>query len=109
MTLLDSLILEGLAECAVKELYGDQWLAPWLTNYTSEKVIKLWKSHFLPNLQLQGLERHQPFLYGGEFPPWIGYCIGYEIVRSYVRNHSSQLPLLVPSQDILARSDFPLQ
>ncbi|MBG9757822.1 DUF2268 domain-containing protein [Lysinibacillus sphaericus] len=109
MTLLDSLILEGLAECAVKDLYGDRWLAPWLTNFTFEKLIKLWKSQFLPNLQLQGLEKHRPFLYGGELPLWIGYCIGYQIVRSYMKNLSSQLPLLITSQDILAGSEFPLQ
>jgi len=109
MTLLDSLILEGLAECTVKELYGDKWLAPWLNNYTFEQVMSLWKTHFLPNLQLQGLEKHRPFLYGGELPPWIGYCIGYEVVRSYLTNHPSQHPLLVASQDILAGSDFPLQ
>ena len=67
MTLLDSLILEGLAECAVKELYGDKWLAPWLNNYTFEQEVSLWKTHFLPNLQLQGLENINHFYTVGSF------------------------------------------
>ncbi|WP_155593337.1 DUF2268 domain-containing protein [Lysinibacillus cavernae] len=109
MTLLDSLILEGLAECAVKDIYGDKWLAPWLNNYTFDEIIALWKTHFLPNLQLRGVEKHRPFLYGGELPPWIGYCIGYRIIQSYKTNHSSTNPLFISSQDLLAGSDFPLQ
>ncbi len=40
MTLRDSLILEGLAECAVEELYGDKWLAPWLKHYSKKRGIE---------------------------------------------------------------------
>ncbi|WP_341300819.1 DUF2268 domain-containing putative Zn-dependent protease [Lysinibacillus sp. FSL H8-0500] len=108
MTLLDSLILEGLAESAVKELYGDQWLAPWLNNYTFDHMLALWKKDFLANIHLEGLENHVEFLYGGRLPPWGGYCIGYAIVQSYIKNHSSQNLLITPSQSILVGSEFPL-
>ncbi|QSB11363.1 hypothetical protein JTI58_06940 [Lysinibacillus fusiformis] len=109
MTLLDSLILEGLAEDAVKELYGEKWIAPWIQSYSDKELLALWETHFLPNLQLQGIEQHGPFLYGGDLPPWIGYCIGYKIVQSYKINHSCHHPLFISSQDLLVGSNFPLQ
>ncbi|MEX3747875.1 MULTISPECIES: DUF2268 domain-containing protein [Lysinibacillus] len=109
VSLLDSLILEGLAECAVEEIYGDQWLAPWLSYYSLDKMLKIWKKRFLPQINIQGLDNHIEFLYGGKLPKWIGYCIGYEIVRSYIKNFSSNKLHVKSSKEILVGSDFPLQ
>jgi len=109
VTLLDSLILEGLAECAVEEIYGDEWLAPWLKYYSMEKMLEIWKMYFLTQMNSQGLAHHAEFLYGGKLPQWIGYCIGYEIVRTYIKNHSSNKLHLKDSKEILIGSDFPLQ
>lgn len=109
VTLKDSLLLEGLAECAVEELYGEQWIAPWLQLYTNEELVRIWKDEFLPFLNVQGVHNHYPFLYGEFLPKWIGYCIGYEIVRTYKKNCSTQELLRKPTDEILAGSDFPLQ
>ncbi|MFJ7733216.1 DUF2268 domain-containing protein [Lysinibacillus sp. NPDC097231] len=109
VTLLDSLILEGLAECAVEEIYGDRWLSPWLKYYSLDKMLNIWEKHFLPQINVQGIKRHVEYLYGGKLPQWIGYCIGYEIVRSYIKNHSSNQLHLKSSQEILNGSDFSLQ
>jgi len=109
VTLLDSLILEGLAECAVEEIYGDEWLTPWLGNYSMEKMLEIWEKYFLSQMNSQGLAHHVEFIYGGKLPQWIGYCIGYEIVRTYIKNHSSNKLLLKDSKEILTGSDFPLQ
>ncbi|WP_433595600.1 DUF2268 domain-containing protein [Lysinibacillus xylanilyticus] len=108
VTMLDSLILEGLAECAVEETYGDKWLAPWLGSYSVDKMLEIWKGHFLPQINIQGLNNHAEFLYGGKLPQWIGYCIGYEIVRTYIKNHSSNNLHVKSSNEILAGSDFSL-
>jgi len=108
VTLLDSLILEGLAECAVEEIYGDKWLAPWLRYYSLDKMLEIWKVHFLPQINIRGLNNHVEFLYGGKLPQWIGYCIGYEIVRTYIKNHSSNNLYEKSSEEILAGSDFSL-
>lgn len=88
-TLLDSLLMEGLAEYAVAQLYGEQALSAWTTRYSLADVHLYWDAHFVPNLQLKGLHAHRPFLFGDEqtFPPWIGYCTGYRIVEAYVSNH----------------------
>ncbi|MFJ7669182.1 DUF2268 domain-containing protein [Lysinibacillus sp. NPDC097195] len=108
VTLLDSIILEGLAECAVEEIYGAKWLAPWLNNYSFKKMLTIWRSHFLPNINVKGLDNHIEFLYGGKLPPWIGYCIGYEIVKSYIQHHSSTNVLIQSSKNILKGSTFSL-
>lgn len=109
ITLKESLLLEGLAECAVEELYGDQWLAPWLKRYTKEELVWQWQEHFLPFLEVKGVQNHFPFLYGDPLPKWIGYCIGYEIVRTYKKNFSLQETHIKSTDEILAGSDFPLQ
>ena len=109
VTLKDSLLLEGLAECAVEELYGDKWLAPWLKLYTMEELLRIWKKHFLSVLDVQGVHNHFAFLYGGQLPKWIGYCIGYEIVRTYKKNCPTNELYEKTTDEILAGSDFPLQ
>ncbi len=109
MTLSDSLILEGLAECAVEELYGDKWLAPWLKRYSMDEILKIWRSIFVPALDVLGVHNHFEFLYGGELPKWIGYCIGYEIVRTYKKNCPEDKVDLKSAQELVAGSDFPLQ
>ena len=106
VTLKDSLLLEGLAECAVEELYGDQWVAPWLKLYTMEELKFIWQAHFLPFLEVKGVHNHVPFLYGDPLPKWIGYCIGYEIVRTYKKNFSAQELYVKSTDEILAGSDF---
>ncbi|QDQ00955.1 hypothetical protein FOH38_11055 [Lysinibacillus fusiformis] len=109
MTLSDSLILEGLAECAVEELYGNKRLAPWLKSYSMEDLLKIWESDFVPVLDVQGVHNHFDFLYGGKLPKWIGYCIGYEIVRTYKKNFPTSEPYLKSAVELVAGSDFPLQ
>lgn len=88
--LKDSLIIEGLGEYAVKDLYGKKWLGPWVELYTVDDVMQLWKKHFVPSLNIEGHKNHQLFLYGnerGRFPKWIGYFIGFHIVDTYAKNH----------------------
>ncbi|MYL51826.1 hypothetical protein GLW08_00590 [Pontibacillus yanchengensis] len=84
--LKDVIILEGLAEHAVKQLYGEKWLGPWHNRYPFEAMKELWKHYYLPNLNITNERAQSIFLYGEEgtlFPKWIGYAVGYEIVDSY--------------------------
>lgn len=109
VTLKDSLLLEGLAECAVEELYGDKWLARWLKMYTKDELLLTWQEYFLPSLDVKGLDNHYEFLYGGQLPRWIGYCIGYEIVRTYKKNCPTHELYVKSTDEIIAGSDFQLQ
>lgn len=45
--LLDSIILEGLAENAVRELVGEEYLAKWTSYYTEGQLNQMWKKSFI--------------------------------------------------------------
>jgi uncharacterized protein YjaZ len=111
--LKDSLIIEGFGEFAVKELYGEKWLAPWTNLYSFEESIKVWNKHFIPQLNLMGSENHQIYLYGkigGHLPKWIGYHIGYQIIDSFQKKHGpfNDYELYQKSSDeLIAGSKFP--
>lgn len=110
--LLDSLIIEGMAECAVEELYGEEEMSPWTKRYSYKEVMNLWQERFVPSLQLPGVINHHSFLYGDEsigLPSWIGYCLGYRIVESYLKNVGpvkQHLLYQIPSDEILKGSRF---
>lgn len=101
LTLKESLIIEGLGEYAVKELYGEEWLAPWTRLYSSDQCLKVWRTHIVPNLNIKGIEKHQLYLFGKErspLPKWIGYNIGFCIIESF---HSGNRDLVI--KDLLAK------
>lgn len=113
--LKDSLIIEGLGEYAVKDLYGEELLAPWTNLYAFDQAVGIWKRDFLPSLNLKGLKNHQPFLYGkkgSSLPKWIGYYIGFQIVNTYQEKNGpfKGNELYIKSSDVLiAGSKFPKQ
>lgn len=107
VSLLDSLIIEGLAELAVEHRCGEKALAKWTSLYSEQQIAELWENTFTNNLMLRGKKNHQPYLYGSSMhriPLWAGYAMGYEIVKSC---GLSTLELLrMPSDEILERSNF---
>ena len=112
MSLLDSLLIEGMAECAVEELYGEEWLSPWTKRYSLNEAVDSWKQHFVPVLDLKGVKNHRPYLYGNgskELPSWIGYCVGYRLVQSYLKNAGSveqHILYKTLSEEMVTGSDF---
>ncbi|MEH7274912.1 DUF2268 domain-containing protein, partial [Neobacillus vireti] len=81
-TLLDSIIIEGLAEYAVLVHCGRNYLADWCKMYTDAELEKLWNIYLQDNLELKKSERkHDDFLYGlGRVPNLLGYAAGFKIV-----------------------------
>ena len=111
-TLMDSLMMEGLAEDAVENLFGVKYLSPWTKNYSLEELQNFWESHFIKVLNEKGLHLHLPFLFGNKpmnLPPWIGYCMGYQIVQSYKERCgpcSIKELLHISSEDIIDGAGF---
>ena len=112
--LIDSLIIEGMAEWSVEEVYGEVGMSPWTKRYSLDEVKEQWQKYFVPALHLRGVASHRPFLYGDGsvgLPRWIGYCLGYRIIESYV-NHSGPVKqnhfYKISSNQILQGSDFKL-
>ncbi|MCT2537775.1 DUF2268 domain-containing protein [Aquibacillus koreensis] len=110
LNLLDALILEGLAETAVKQRLGSKHLNKWTTIYSKEQMEQFWKKWIKPNLEIKKMSRqHDQLMYGhGNIPKWLGYCCGYYIVSSYFEKKDISMydALRIPSATILKESNF---
>ncbi|WP_308507725.1 DUF2268 domain-containing protein [Sporosarcina luteola] len=94
--LLDSIILEGLAEWAVYERMGEDNNGSWLSLYSNQQLANMWKELVYPKKDhLKKTKTHHDVLYGfGKYPKMAGYCVGYYLVKMYVKNkdiHSKDL------------------
>ncbi|MCU9612443.1 DUF2268 domain-containing protein [Caldibacillus lycopersici] len=89
-TLLDSLIMEGLAEQAVLLQCGREYVSKWNYTYSENELNKYWEKSFLPNLNIKISNRkHDDLLYGkGVGKPLLGYAMGYYLVEHYKKSNS---------------------
>ncbi|NMD70797.1 DUF2268 domain-containing protein [Bacillus sp. DNRA2] len=83
--LLDSIILEGVAEVAVEAECGSNYLAPWCTRYTEKQLTELWKKYVADHLSVKKMESlHDQILFGERgFPTMLGYAAGYLLAKKY--------------------------
>ena len=84
--LLDTIILEGLAENAVREIFGEECIASWTSYYATDELEKMWNNLIFPNKNLSKTNlKHQDILYGlYSYPKMAGYCVGYYLVKKYI-------------------------
>lgn len=84
VTLLDAMILEGLAENAVLEKYGEEVQAPWTTLYSSSQCEYYYDKYLKDKLKITNSDDDfSKYLYGGNgIPKLLGYGVGYDIVKS---------------------------
>lgn len=84
-TLLDSIILEGLAEHAVATHCGEEYTGDWSRRYSTKTLAGFWDEEIKKKLSLTRNDReHDQILFGlGSKPRLLGYAMGYEIVKQY--------------------------
>ncbi|WP_099156854.1 DUF2268 domain-containing protein [Virgibacillus ndiopensis] len=89
-TLLDTIIVEGLAENAVREHVGKEFVASWTAYYTTKQLEYMWNNLLFPNRSLSKKDRnHTNILYGfRRYPKMAGYCVGYYLVKKYMEHNS---------------------
>lgn len=101
-TLLDSIILEGLAEHSVEIYCGKKFRGSWCTRYSKEEIRKFWDKLIKPNLKIKKNDRlHQKILYGERpYPLLLGYAAGYEIVKEFKekKSFSTKISFSAPSE-----------
>lgn len=107
-TLLDTMIMEGLAEQAVYERYSALCYAPWTAYYEKEEAIDFWQ-RFVKEKYLvkRGTREHDMILNGlGMYPKMLGYTIGFHIVKDCVQvGKEDTLSLLgVEAEEILRKA-----
>ena len=75
-TLLDSIIIEGLAEYSVLVHCGRNYLADWCSMYTEFQIENFWDKYLNKNLNLKKSEKlHDDLLYGfGRIPKLNRIC-----------------------------------
>jgi uncharacterized protein YjaZ len=89
-TLLDSIVLEGLAEHAVEENCGKEYLAKWCKLYSDEQIISYWKRFLAKNLSVKkDHSQHDHLLFGGRgVPEMLGYAAGYSMIAKYKQSRN---------------------
>lgn len=110
LTLLDSIILEGLAEKEVEERLGTERCAFWSKIYNRKEAEHYWNKFIKKNVRVKKTSRfHHHLMYGARgIPKWLGYNIGYHIVESCCENHDYSTSELMDlsSKKILEKSSF---
>ncbi|MFC4320662.1 DUF2268 domain-containing protein [Litchfieldia salsa] len=106
--LLDTIILEGLAENAVLERLGETEMANWTTYYSTKQLERFWIKLILPNINLtQEDHLYHRLLYGiGHYPKMLGYCVGYHLVNQYLRNNDLKVSDIIelPSEEFILKT-----
>ncbi|MBO0961207.1 DUF2268 domain-containing protein [Neobacillus sp. MM2021_6] len=101
-TLLDSIVIEGLAEYAVLKYCGKEYLANWCRMYTEKELTNFWDRYLRNQLTLKKTNRgHDELLYGGgRIPKLLGYAAGYNMIRKYYVDHpySTKLSFTIPAE-----------
>ncbi|WP_379969975.1 DUF2268 domain-containing protein [Ectobacillus sp. sgz5001026] len=112
-TLLESMIMEGLAEAAVRERHGYEWHAPWVFYYTKEECVRYWNLFLKQSCHIKkGETLHDRLLIGSRgYPRMLGYGVGFHIVQDCIqREHvaSKQLLTMNAMQVLQYAKSFPL-
>jgi uncharacterized protein YjaZ len=103
--LLDTIILEGLAENAVRERFGEEFIASWTSYYSTDELEKIWNNLVQPNRNILKTDpKHQDLLYGlFSYPKMAGYSVGYYLVKKYIEaNNLTSNDLLNTPTDKIA-------
>ncbi len=104
-TLLDSIIMEGLAEYAVLKNCGKEYLADWCHMYKEKELSMFWELFMKKHLDRKKNERvHDELLYGGgRVPHLLGYAVGYNIIGKFYKNkrYSTKQSFTIPAVEFL--------
>ncbi len=112
------IVMEGLAESFAAELYGSEYVGPWVSSLNAEE-IELSKAIISQALDVSGFDKIRAYIFGDEtskqwgapalgLPHCAGYTIGYQVVQAYLRRMSKTAAeaTFVPYGEIIERSGF---
>ncbi|MDP4552795.1 DUF2268 domain-containing putative Zn-dependent protease [Alkalihalobacillus macyae] len=85
-TLLDRMVLEGLAEHFVKERLGDEYLGPYKDALSETQAITIWESTYRNHINDQGTST-DIYMFGNDdkgLPFWGGYSLGFYLIKWFL-------------------------
>lgn len=98
VTVGDYLIIEGLAESFAKELYGEDFLGPWVTSMDKEE-LEYSTDVIGEALDVKGFAEVSSYMFGDEIaaqegyqpvglPFSAGYAVGFQVVQSFMKENN---------------------
>lgn len=118
VTVADYIIAEGLAEAFAAELFGDDLVGYFVTDFNEEELDTA--RHVIGGaLEVSGFNAVSGYIFGDTItassgrpkagvPDFAGYAIGYRVVRQYLQRTGRSVveATFLPSQEIIAASGF---
>ena len=112
------IVMEGLAESFAAELYGPEYVGPWVSSLTAKETARS-KTILSQALEVSGFDKIRAYIFGDEtakqwgapalgLPHCAGYTIGYQVVQAYLRSTSQTATeaTFVPFREIIEASGF---
>ncbi len=112
------MIGEGLAESFAAELYGEDLIGPWVTEFDDSRLDEA-RQLLGGALEKTGFDVVRSYIFGDEMnayqgreavgvPAFAGYAIGYKVLQAYLRRSGQSVAeaTFVPARQIIAESRF---
>lgn len=112
------IVLEGLAESFAVELYGPEYVGPWVSALNAEEAERS-KTIIGQALEVSGFDKIRAYIFGDEIskqwgfpelglPHCAGYTVGYQVVQSYLQrtDKTATEATFVPYAEIIKESGF---
>ncbi|WP_163538499.1 DUF2268 domain-containing putative Zn-dependent protease [Gracilibacillus sp. YIM 98692] len=95
--LLDAIILEGIAEYAVRKLLGNAYGNQRLEIIPPETFCSYWEDLISPHLSITRNDAiHDHIMYGGRgIPKNLGYLIGYNLIKQFIKRNTYPISKLL--------------
>jgi uncharacterized protein YjaZ len=106
-TIIDTMIMEGLAENAVREKLGEENIAFWTALYSAQQCERFFERMIFPQRDMTR-ENHKftQLMYGtGFYPNMLGYAVGYNFVKSFMKQTGKKTTdiLSLPSEEFIEK------
>jgi uncharacterized protein YjaZ len=114
-TLGDYMVMEGLAESFAAELYGEDTIGPWVTDFDEPRLEDA-RMLFKSALHVTGFDTLRSYIFGDEIiggdkvdvPRYAGYALGYKVVQAYLQRTGKSVvqATFTPAEEVIAESGF---
>lgn len=118
ITVGEYMVMEGLAESFSAELYGEDSIGPWVTNFDESRLDETWDL-FKRDINVTGFNLVSSYIFGDVIatvrggtpvgaPLYAGYVVGYKLVQAYLKRTGKTVAeaTYTPTAEIIAESHF---
>jgi uncharacterized protein YjaZ len=113
------MLAEGLAESFAAELYGEDKIGPWVTDFDDSQLDRV-RGIFRDALHLTGSALIRSYIFGTrisaqfglptdiDLPDYAGYALGYKVVQAYLKRTGKTVAdaTFTPVSEVIAESGF---